>query len=99
VGTDVKSGTILKTRETMPLTQLLQALNGTCRHCGQKAGFLRRQHSHCRDLHAIGIQEMVQLTAQAAGAHTFNEAALRQTLQAIAQRSRATSEDIDRALK
>ena len=95
----MKSGTILKTRETMPLTQLLQALNGTCRHCGQKAGFLRRQHSHCRDLHAIGIQEMVQLAAQAASAHTFKEATLRQTLQAIAQRSRATSEDIDRALK
>ena len=33
---------------------------------------------------------MTQLAAQAAGAHTFNEAALRQTLGAIAQRSRAT---------
>ena len=32
-------------------------------------------------------------------AHTFNEAALRQTLQAIGQRSRATGEDIDRALE
>ncbi len=32
-------------------------------------------------------------------AHTFNEAALRQTLSAIAQRSRATGEDIDRALE
>ena len=42
---------------------------------------------------------MVQLAAQAAGAHTFNEAALRQTLEIIAQRSRATGEDIDRALE
>ena len=42
---------------------------------------------------------MVQLAAQAASAHTFNEAALRQTLQAIAQRSRATDEDIERALE
>ena len=42
---------------------------------------------------------MVQLAAQAASAHTFNEAALRQTLQAIGQRSRATGEDIDRALE
>ena len=41
---------------------------------------------------------MVQLTAQAAITHTFNEDALRQTLSAIAQRSRATGEDIDRAL-
>ena len=78
--TDLKSGTILKTRKTMPLTQLLQALNGTCRHCGQKAGFLRKQHSPCRDLHQAGFTEMIQLAAQAASAHTFNEAALRQTL-------------------
>ena len=42
---------------------------------------------------------MVQLAAQAAGAHTFNEAALLQTLEIIAQRSRATGEDIDRALE
>ena len=54
---------------------------GTCRYCGQNAGFLRRQHSPCRDLHTADIQEMTQLAAQAAGAHTFNEAALRQTLE------------------
>ena len=42
---------------------------------------------------------MIQLAAQAASAHTFNEAALRQTLQAIAQRSRATDEDIEHALE
>ena len=83
----------------MPLTQLLQTLNGTCRHCGQKAGFLRKQHSPCRDIHQAGIQEMIQLAPQAAGAHTFNEAVSRQTLGAIAQRSRATEQDIDRALE
>ena len=72
---------------------------GTCRYCHQKSGFLSWHHKQCRDLHATGIQEMVQLAAQAASAHTFKEATLRQTLQAIAQRSRATGEDIDRALK
>ena len=72
---------------------------GMCRYCGQNAGFLRKQHSPCRDLHTTGIQEMTQLAAQTASAHTFNEAALRQTLQAIAQRSRATDEDIERALE
>ena len=72
---------------------------GTCRYCGQNAGFLRRRHGMGRDLHTAGIQEMVQLAAQAAGAHTFNEAALRQTLEIIAQRSHATGEDIDRALE
>ena len=44
------------------------------------------------------LRAPIQLAAQAAGAHTFNEAALRQTLGAIAQCSRATDEDIDRAL-
>ena len=42
---------------------------------------------------------MTQLAAQAAAAHSFNEATLRQTLGAIARRSRATGEDIDRALE
>ena len=83
----------------MSITRLLQSLNGTCRHCGQKTGLLQRDHPQCRDLHTAGIQEMTRLAAQAAGAHTFNEAALRQTLGAIAQRSRATQEDIDQALE
>ena len=42
---------------------------------------------------------MVQLDAQAAGTTGFNETAHRSTLQAIAQRSRATEQDIDRALE
>ena len=37
--------------------------------------------------------------AQAATDHSFNEAVLRQSLSAIAQRSRATDEDIERALE
>ena len=63
---------------------------GTCRYCNQNAGFLRKQHPQCHDLHASGYQEMIHLAAQAASTHTFNEASLRQTLQAIAQNSRAT---------
>ena len=62
----------------------------TCRCCNQNTGFLRKQHGQCRDLHTSGYQEMVQLAAQAASTHTFSEAALRHTLRAIAQRSRAT---------
>ena len=38
---------------------------GTCRYCNQNAGFLRKQHGPCRDLHTQGIQEMTQLAAQA----------------------------------
>ena len=74
----------------MPLSRLLQALNGTCHYCGQKVGLLQRDHPECRRTHTAGIQEMTQLAAQSA---------LRQTLQAIAQRSHATGEDIDRALE
>ena len=83
----------------MPITKFLQSLNGTCRYCGQKTGILQRDHTQCRQTHQAGIQEMTQLAAQAAGSHTFNEATLRQTLGAIAQRSRATDQDIDRALE
>ena len=74
----------------MPITQLLQAMSGTCRYCNQPAGFLRKQHDQCRQTHQAGIQEITQLAAQAADASSFNETALRSTLQAIADRARAT---------
>ena len=70
----------------------------TCRYCGQNAGFLRKQHGPCRDLHATGIQEMTQLAAQAAGTTGFNEVALLSTLQAIADRARATPDEISGAI-
>ena len=69
---------------------------GTCRYCRTKADFLRRQHSQCRDLHAEGVREMVQLAAQAAGAASFYETTLRQTLQSIA--ARATEDDVSQAI-
>ena len=50
-----------------------------CRYCNQNAGFLRKQHRQCRDLHDQGILEMAQLAAQAAGTAGFNETALRGT--------------------
>ena len=71
---------------------------GICRYCGQNAGFLRKQHGQCRDLHTAGIQEMVHLAAQAAGSDSFNEQALRSTLQAIATRAQATDDDISQAI-
>ena len=83
----------------MPLAQFLQAIRSQCHYCSQQAGIFQRDHPECRETHRSGWQEMVSLVTQAASAHTFNEAALRQTLQAIAQRSRATGEDIDRALE
>ena len=71
---------------------------GTCRYCNQNAGFLRKQHGQCRDLHAQGMREMMDLAAQAAGTASFNETALRSTLQAIASRARATEDDVSQAI-
>ena len=82
----------------MPITKFLQSLNGTCRNCGQKTGLLQRDHTQCRQTHQTGIQEMTQLAAQAASTASFNETALRSTLQAIATRARATETDISQAI-
>ena len=82
----------------MPLSKFLQSLNGTCRHCGQKTGLLQREHTQCRQTHRAGMNEMTQLAAQAAGTSSFNETALRSTLQAIANRARATETDISQAI-
>ena len=71
---------------------------GKCRYCGQNAGFLRKQHGQCRDLHATGVREMTQLAAQAAGSPGFSENALRQTLRAIAARAQATEDDVSQAI-
>ena len=78
--------------------QLIHSLNGNCRYCNQNAGFLRKQHGQCRDLHTAGIQEMTQLAAQAASTGGFSETALRNTLEAIATRARATETDISQAI-
>ena len=72
---------------------------GICRYCGQNAGLLRKQHGQCSNLHTFGIQEMVGVATQAATTHTLNEATLRQSLAAIANRSHAPDEDIERALE
>ena len=71
---------------------------GTCRYCNQSAGFLRKQHRPCQDLHAQSMREMTQLAAQAAGTAGFSEKALRNTLQTIASRARASTDDISQAI-
>ena len=83
----------------MPISRFLQFLSGACCYCGQKTGLLQRDHPECRQTHQVGFAEMVPLTAQAAVTHSFDEVALRQILQAIALRSHATGQDIERALE
>ena len=71
----------------MPLSSLLKSAAGTCPLCRQKAGIISREHPECRRTHQAGWQEMVQLTAQAAGSPDFDENQLRLTMTAVAQRS------------
>lgn len=57
---------------------------GSCKYCGQKAGFLRRSHKDCDNAHRIGRQRMIALVAEAAGKPNFSEAALLSDLETIA---------------
>ena len=61
----------------MPLSNLLKSA----------AGILSREHSQCRQTYQVGWQEMVQLDADAARPHAFDEKSLRITLTEIARRS------------
>ena len=80
------------------MTNLLNALSSTCRHCGKRAGFLKQVHPDCQKAHTEGWDQMVQLAAQAAGTAGFSETALRSTLRAIAARAQATEDDISQAI-
>ena len=83
----------------MPFLNLLQSIKGQCRHCGQQAGVFQRNHEECRESHQAGWQEIVSLVTQAATDHSFNEAALRQSLSDVAQHYHATEEDVERVLE
>ena len=81
------------------MTKIIDSLSGTCRYCGQQTGLLLCNHQECRETHEASWQEMVSLVTQAARDHFFNEAALRQSLSDIANRSYATDEEVERALE
>ena len=83
----------------MQFAQILQSIKGQCRYRHQQAGFFHWNHQDCQETHQAGWQEMVSLVTQATADHSFNETALRQSLSAIANRSRATGEDIERSLE
>ena len=58
-----------------------------CKHCGQKAGFLRSAHGQCKTAHEHGWQEIVAAAAQAADGPTFSQTQLHLELLDIAKRS------------
>ena len=83
----------------MPLSNLLKSSADTCRFCNQKAGILSREHSQCRRTFQTGWQEMVNLAAEAAKTHQFDEKSLRLALAEIARRSYGGGVTVNQALE
>ena len=81
----------------MPLSNLLKSVAVTCPFCNQKAGILSRKQSQCRRTHDAGFQEMVNLAAEAAKTHTFDEKTLRLTLAGIAHSSYGNGATVNEA--
>ena len=83
----------------MPFSNILKSAAGTCQHCGNKAGLIARDHPECRRTHDAGFQEMVNLAAEAARNHSFNEKDLRLTLAGIARGSHGDGNTVNLALE
>ena len=81
------------------LSNILKSAAGTCQYCGNKAGLIARDHPQCRRTHDAGFQEMVNLAAEAARDHSFNEMDLRLTLAGIASRSHGDGNTVNLALE
>ena len=71
----------------------------TCRYCGNKAGLIAREHPQCRQTHDAGFQEMVNLSAEAAGSRDFDESHLQLTLSAVAKVSYGNEDTVNQALE
>ena len=83
----------------MPLSALLCSAAGTCRYCGKKAGVLARDHSECRRTFDAGWNRMVEMAADAAKTHQFNENALRRSMAEIARDSYGNGATVNQALE
>ena len=83
----------------MPFSNLLKSAAGTCSFSNQRACILSREHSQCRRAYDAGFQEMVNLAAEAARDHSFNEKNLRLTLAGIAQRSHRDGNTVNQVLE
>ena len=83
----------------MPLSNLLRSAAGTCPLCNQKAGILSREHPECRRTHQAGRNEMVELAADVAVPHTFDEKLLRLYLAEITKRSFEDGNTVNQALE
>ena len=83
----------------MPLSNLLRSAAGTCRHCGNKAGVIARDHPECRRTFDTGWDRMVGFAADAARSHDFDEKYLRLYLAEIAHSSYGDGATVNEALE
>ena len=83
----------------MPFSDILKSAAGTCQYCGNKAGLIARDHHECRRTHEAGWTRMVELAADAARTHQFDEKTLRLTLAGIARDSYGDGNTVKQALE
>ena len=69
-----------------------------CKHCGKKAGFMRREHQECRELRNEGWNDMVEATVVEARRANFDAGRLRKQVEEIAARTYHTPEEINSAI-
>ncbi len=79
----------------MPLSNLVD----TCRYCSNKAGVLARDHPECRRTFDAGWNRMVELAAEAARSHRFDEKSLRLSMAEIARNSYRDGATVNEALE
>ena len=83
----------------MSLSNLLRSAAGTCRYCGQRAGLIARDHPECRRTFDASWNQMVEIAADAARSHNFDEKTLRLTLAEIARNSYGDGATVNQALE
>ena len=83
----------------IPFANLLKSAAGTCRYCGNKAGVLARDHPECRRTFDAGWNRMVELAADAARSHSFDEKSLRLSMAEIAHRSHGVGPTVNQILE
>ena len=83
----------------MPLPNLLRSAVGTCRYCSNRDGLIARDHHECRRAFDAGWNRMVELAADAARTHNFDEKGLRISLAEMAKNSYGDGNTVNQALE
>ena len=83
----------------MSLSNLILSAAGTCRYCGNRAGVLARDHPECRHTFKGGCNRMIELAAEAAISHSFDEKSLRLHIAEIARNSYGDGNTVNQALE